>query len=299
MIEYQDFKNYLKAEYVGNLKIAETGASKGDAFLNTDSKEIYKIIEAIKGETDFNPLEFKERYLKIFEEKYKLSITRDWFIIEAVCSIGELHKVINIMSKRLREWYGLYFPELCEKIKDHEKFVDIIISKNKEEIVLELNVEQNLVAKYDDFQIEQILSYAKQLKAVFIHREEIIAYIEKEMKIQAPNIEAVAGAMVGAKLLSIAGSLEKLSKMPSSTIQILGAEKALFRHLRTNSKPPKYGVIINHALLANAKAKDHGRIARGIAGKISIAAKLDYFKGEFQGDKLKQQLFEKFENLRD
>ena len=109
-----------------------------------------------------------------------------------------------------------------------------------------------------------------------------------------PNIKAVCDVMIAAKLMEHAGSLKRLSEMPASTIQILGAEKALFRHMKTGAKPPRHGVIVSHSLIANSPEKMHGRIARTLADKISIAAKVDYFKGQFIGDKLRKELEGKF-----
>jgi nucleolar protein 56 len=109
-----------------------------------------------------------------------------------------------------------------------------------------------------------------------------------------PNIKAVCDVMVAASLIEHAGSLKRLSILPSSTIQILGAEKALFRHMKTGAKPPKHGIIVNHSLIAKSPDKMHGKIARAVADKISIAAKVDYFQGKFIGDKLRKELDEKF-----
>ena len=109
-----------------------------------------------------------------------------------------------------------------------------------------------------------------------------------------PNTKAICGAYLGAKLIEHAGSFKRLSEMPASTIQILGAEKALFRHLKTGAKPPRHGLIVNHLLIANAPDSMHGKIARALADKIAIASKVDYFKGNFIGDKLIKELEQKF-----
>jgi nucleolar protein 56 len=101
----------------------------------------------------------------------------------------------------------------------------------------------------------------------------------------------ITGGLIGAKLLEKAKSLKHLAMMPSSTIQLLGAETALFRHLRNKSiRPPKHGLIISHSFVMDAKRQDKGAAARKLAAKISIAARVDYFKGEFIGDILKEDL---------
>ena len=109
-----------------------------------------------------------------------------------------------------------------------------------------------------------------------------------------PNIKAVCDVIVAAKLIEHAGSLKRLSMLPASTVQILGAEKALFRHMKTGSKPPRHGVIVNHLLIAKAPDRMHGKIARTLADKISIAAKVDYFQGKFIGDILRKEIEDKF-----
>ncbi len=114
------------------------------------------------------------------------------------------------------------------------------------------------------------------------------------MKDYCPNITVVAGVMVGAKLIALAGDLKRLILFPSSTVQLLGAEKALFRHMKTGARVPKHGIIHEHALVAKASKENKGKAARALADKISMAAKIDYFKGEFIGDKLKKKLEERF-----
>ena len=121
--------------------------------------------------------------------------------------------------------------------------------------------------------------------------DSILKYLEKLMKRCCPNILEIAGTTIGAKLILIASGLKRLSGFPASTVQLLGAEKALFRHM-TNKKfrPPKYGVIMQHQFIQSAKKQDKGKIARLLADKLSIAAKVDYFKGKFIGDKLKKEI---------
>jgi nucleolar protein 56 len=114
------------------------------------------------------------------------------------------------------------------------------------------------------------------------------------MKRYCPNLLEITGMMLGAKLIAKAGSLKRLSQFPASTIQVLGAEKALFRHMKTGARPPRHGMLIQHPIVAQAKQKEHGKRARTLADKISIAAKVDYFKGEFIGKKLKKELIDKF-----
>jgi nucleolar protein 56 len=120
------------------------------------------------------------------------------------------------------------------------------------------------------------------------------------MKTNCPNLNELAGTLIGAKLISIAGSLRKLAMFPASTVQLLGAEKALFRHMKNKKRylPPKYGVLHEHKYIQQNPKKYHGKIARLLADKIAIAVKIDYFKGDFKGDKLKKQVEEKIREMK-
>jgi nucleolar protein 56 len=118
------------------------------------------------------------------------------------------------------------------------------------------------------------------------------------MKEVAPNVTALVGPLLGARLLSLAGSLEELAKLPASTVQVLGAEKALFRALRTGGKPPKHGVIFQFAEIRRAPKWQRGKIARALATKLAIAAKVDFFTGRYIGDELKKRLYERIEEIK-
>ena len=121
--------------------------------------------------------------------------------------------------------------------------------------------------------------------------------LTRTMEEMAPNVRAVAGALLGARLIAIAGSLQNLAMRPASTIQVLGAEKALFRSLKTGARPPKHGLIFQHTLLHDAKRWQRGKIARVIAGKLAIAARADAFGGHFIGDKLKADINKRLEEI--
>jgi nucleolar protein 56 len=125
------------------------------------------------------------------------------------------------------------------------------------------------------------------------------SYVDKTMEEVAPNTRAVAGALLGARLIAIAGSLRNLAMRPASTIQVLGAEKALFRSLKTGARPPKHGLIFQHALLHDAKRWQRGKIARVLAGKLAIAVRTDAFGGRYVGDALKADIDKRLEEIRE
>jgi len=129
-------------------------------------------------------------------------------------------------------------------------------------------------------------------------RQKLTDYIAQVMKEVAPNVTALVGPLLGARLLSLAGSLEELAKLPASTVQVLGAEKALFRALRTGGKPPKHGVIFQYPEIRKAPKWQRGKISRALATKLSIAARIDFFTGRYVGDELRSKLIERIEEIK-
>jgi nucleolar protein 56 len=147
--------------------------------------------------------------------------------------------------------------------------------------------------------LEQIQALAKNVLEFYELRKNMENYLDRTMEEMAPNVRAVAGALLGARLIAIAGSLQNLAMRPASTIQVLGAEKALFRSLKTGARPPKHGLIFQHTLLHDAKRWQRGKIARVIAGKLAIAARVDAFGGHYIGDRLKADVNKRLEEIRE
>ncbi len=239
--------------------------------------------------------DFRELRKKLIAEtrkKIKESVSEDNMIVQSVSSIEEADRAANMLARRLREWYSFYCPEFSDSIASHEKFAELIQKKTKNELLKEKGIApaHSMGADMPKQDTDAMMELAKALDYLYKLKEKQAGYLEKKMKNYCPNITAITGSLIGAKLLAIAGSLEKLSRYPSSTIQMLGAEKALFRHLMTGAKVPKYGILHEHPLISQAKKTEHGRIARLLADKISIAAKVDFFKGKFVGDKLMEEI---------
>jgi len=228
--------------------------------------------------------------ITIAKNKIKNSVKQDTLIIQAINNIDELDRVANTLIKRLREWYELYLPEFSKKIKDNEKFVELILKKKKTELLKEINLssESSMGADLSQNDLKPVNELAERILSLYKLRQSQSDYLELMIKKTYPNMYAITGSQIGAKLISFAGSFEKLAKFPASTIQLLGAEEALFRHLRTGAKSPKYGILHEHSLVA--KAPEKGKAARALADKISIAVKVDFFKGSFIGEKLRKDL---------
>lgn len=237
---------------------------------------------------------FREANLRETKKKIRESVSKGSLIVQVSSLIEELDKVFNTIAKRLREWYSYVLPELCDT-SDNEKLVKAA-QRPRDQLMAELGIKETMGADLADEDVEQILVIAREGERILDLKRQQKHYLEKLMQEHCPNLCAVAGASLGAKLLVHAGSLMKLAEMPSSTVQLLGAEKALFRHLRSGARPPKHGVILQHELLGKARQK--GKAARLMADKISMASKIDYFNGEYIGEKLRMELEKKLEGLR-
>ena len=259
-------------------------------------KFLYDILLFFKDKKYYS--HFYKKNLEITKDSIRESVNNDALIIQTTNSIEEIDKTVNLLTKRLRDWYALYNPEISNKIEDHKKFVSLITKKSKSQLLKELNVDEKnaMGADLKDKDVSAILLLATQISNFYKLRAHYESYLEELEKETCPNFSVVAGATIAAKMLSHAGSLKRLVEMPASTIQIIGAEKALFRHMRNKRKNlcPKFGLIHEHQLIQKSKKEMYGKVARALADKLSIAVKIDYFKGKFIGDKLKKELIDKF-----
>tara|TARA_Y100000034_G_scaffold14075_2_gene14734 strand:- start:10116 stop:11024 length:909 start_codon:yes stop_codon:yes gene_type:complete len=254
--------------------------------LNIEEKR--QILAYLKNKDYFK--EFIKENKQITKEKLIKSINEENLIIQTINNIEEIEKCTNMLTKRLREWYSLYLPELDKETEKHENYSELILRKNKTELLKQLKIkkEQCLGKDLDKRHVNEIKFLAGEISNLFKLKKKHELYLEQLILSYMPNTQIVAGTMIAAKLLSHAGSLLRFVEFPSSTIQLLGAEKALFRHLKTGARCPKHGLIISHELVTRAKNK--GKMARILADKILIAAKVDYFKGDLIGDKLRNKL---------
>ena len=238
----------------------------------------------------------------------EVSQSSDLHITQAINTLDETDRMINSMGSRMREWYGLHFPELDNLIDSVNGYSQIVLAGKRENIskenfenagfpeskveMLSLVKEKSRGGDITEKNLGIVQTLAKQILDLFELRKTIEEHIEEQMAAELPNITAVLGAAVGARILAHAGSLKRLSSMPASTIQILGAEKALFRSLKTGANPPKHGILFQHAIVHAAPKWQRGKIARAVAGKAAIAARVDVY-----GDGLNQTLLDKL-NIR-
>lgn len=267
---------------------------KHDAII-PEGNDLHHILLHFKDRKYFS--EFSKRNLEITRESIANSVGKDTLIIQTATIIEELDRTLNGLSKRLRDWYSLHNPEVPNRIRDHQKFASAIAKSTKRQLLKELDINEkdSMGAEFNEKDLSPILMLASQINSLYGLRERYELYLRELEKEVCPNIAAILGATITAKLLEHTGSLKRLAEMPASTLQILGAEKALFRHLRNSrNRPPKYGILHEHPMIQKSKRQMHGKVARALADKASIAARVDYFKGKPIGDKLKKELISKF-----
>lgn len=236
----------------------------------------------------------RERLLVDTREKLVDAVNDDILIMQSLATIDDLSTQINSLSKRLREWFGYILPELCESITDNEAFVRIVASKPLADLVLEFAPSGSMGKHLTGADYDAVHTLAKSADALIQTKSDLVSYLGSLLSRSMPNVRHLVGVTIGARLLSSAGSLRALAMLPASTVQLLGAEKALFRHLKTGARTPKHGYIVNHPLVQKANRADTGKVARGLADKISLCAKIDYFKGGFIAEEYLTQLRKKF-----
>ena len=219
----------------------------------------------------------------------------DLHIVQAINALDELDKIINAIGTRMREWYGLHFPELDNLVQSLVAYGEIVsaaglrtnisrqllesvgIQEKKSEVILDAASR----SKGGDMTPENLAIVARLANQVVAQsdvRRVLSDHIETAMESVAPNVKELLTAAVGARLIAKAGSLARLATLPASTIQVLGAEKALFRALKTGARPPKHGLLFQHPLIHSAPKWQRGKIARAVASKVAIAARIDYYR---------------------
>ncbi|MFB6088182.1 MAG: NOP5/NOP56 family protein [Candidatus Aenigmatarchaeota archaeon] len=268
----------------------------GKVYVNKNIEELALKYGFVENKKEFR--DFLSKY-SIYNTKsqIKVSVKKDKVMGQAVSALEDIGDISNRFSERLREWYALYFPELESEIDNNERFAEIVSEKPKREDHEDFS--KSMGIDLENIDTEMLRKYAEETKRIFDLGNEVSEYLKSEMSSVAPNVTHIAGPQLAAQLISIAGSLEDLAKMPSSTIQLLGAEKALFRHMKGKGKPPKYGVLYKHPHVQNASDSNKGKVARAIASKLMMAARTDFYTQEFKGDKYEKELEEKINGIKE
>lgn len=254
--------------------------------------------------------------------KVKFNVHRnDNMIIQSIALLDQLDKDINTFSMRIREWYSYHFPELYKIVPENylyakaaniimnrkeftdekvDKLEEVLMDRSKAEAILEAS-KSSMGMDIAAIDLMNIELFTKRVVDLVEYRAKLANYLHDKMEGIAPNLATLIGDQVGARLISHAGSLTNLAKFPASTVQILGAEKALFRALKArSSKTPKYGLLFHSTFIGRADSKNKGRISRFLANKCSIASRIDCFTenpNSVFGEELKTQVEDRLKYL--
>ena len=226
--------------------------------------------------------------------RYKLKFSPDkidTMIVQAIALLDDLDKELNTYAMRVKEWYGWHFPEMTKILNDNIAYAKVVLKMGMRsnssttdlseilpeeiETAVKAAADRSMGTDISDEDLENIQSLAEQVVGFSEYRQQLSGYLTSRMTAIAPNLTALVGELVGARLIAHSGSLVNLSKSPASTIQILGAEKALFRALKTKHDTPKYGLIYHASLIGQATGKNKGKMARVLAAKAAIGLRVD------------------------
>lgn len=233
--------------------------------------------------------------------KVKFNVHRiDNMVMHSVSLLDQLDKNINTFAMRCREWYSNHFPELIKIVNDNYQFArcatlighrttmkeeivdkleDIVQDSSKAQAIYDAS-KTSMGQDFSEIDMMNVESFAKRVVDLSEYRMKLHTYLSNKMEKVAPNLSSLVGEQIGARLISHAGSLTSLAKYPASTVQILGAEKALFRALKSKGNTPKYGLLFHSSFIGRAAQKNKGRISRYLANKCSIASRIDCFSDE-------------------
>ncbi len=266
---------------------------------------------------DYTSIEtIRQKSIAAAEEAIRKAGSRpDLHLVQAIQALDDTDKFLNITATRTAEWYGLHFPELTQMVTDNVSLCKMIVAAGRRDGYTaellqgrgftEKKVEAMLTAKerskggeMSDSDLARVKALASLAVELSGERDKLNEYVESAMKKISPNVAELAGATIGARLMAKAGGLDRLAVLPASTIQILGAEKALFRALRTGARPPKHGILFQHQEVHTAPKWQRGKIARTLANKIAIAARVDYYRGT-EETSLKAGLDKRIESIKE
>jgi len=220
----------------------------------------------------------------------------DTMLVQAISLLDDLDKEINIYAMRVREWYGWHFPELSSIVADNLAYARVVKKMGPRTNALDVDLadilpldlaeevqrqaQVSMGTEVSEADIANVQELCDQVLDISEYREELYDYLRNRMQALAPQLTVLVGELVGARLIAHAGSLMSLAKYPASTIQILGAEKALFRALKTKHETPKYGLIYHASLVGQTAPKNKGKISRVLAAKCSLAIRVDALSDE-------------------
>ncbi|KRX08155.1 hypothetical protein PPERSA_01700 [Pseudocohnilembus persalinus] len=283
---------------VQDKKLAKNIAEELEIECSTQELDLFRAVRAqmntlIEGLTE---AELKQMTLGLSHglSRYKVAFTADkvdTMIVQAISLLDDLDKELNNYMMRLREWFGWHFPEMSKIITDNLIYAKCVLKiGNREKVsqcefdgILPEDVEKevrqaaeiSMGTEINSIDEQYIQNLAEQVVGLSEYRESLSEYLKNRMHAVAPNMTQVLGELVGARLISHAGSLVNLAKFPASTVQILGAEKALFKAMKNKKNTPKYGLIYQASLVGQASTKLKGKISRTLAAKTALCIRCD------------------------
>lgn len=258
-------------------------------------------------------LETRNKFLEKAKKQTQEALSRkDSLTIQAIRALDDLDDVKALLQQRVAEWFKINFPDLRAndelisrvaaefggKEMFEEEGLKEIVGESKASAIMRVRGE-SFGAKFDEGDAYALQSMAEQVVSVMEARKKIQDYVTELAGKEMKNLSALLEPLLAARLLALAGSLKNLAEMPASTVQVIGAEKSLFKHLRQHTRPPKHGIIFQHPAINGAPMDQRGRIARSLAAKLSIAAKADYYTGNFIAEKLKEDFEKRLEQIRE
>ena len=284
--------HYQNLKY--NSKFTYQFPSKGGDYLRSNLGEFLHETGFLDSAEDLWNITRKLAF-QVTERKLKeASLSDDLLLIQAIHAIEELEEAEVKLVERIREWYPVHFPEMDE-VRDHTRYVALVAEYGDRDSVIKsgaldlsssvsngkMESEMSLGAELSPSDLEVIQGFARTIQSIQESKKSTTDYVDAKMDEMAPNLRDLLGGSLGAKIIAHTGGIKRLALLPSSTVQILGAEKALFRHLKTGERPPKHGLIYQHPDVRGSRWWIRGKVARALAGKISLAVRKDYFSGEY------------------
>lgn len=300
-------KKVLKEEVDDKMLVLDSklGKSINEKFknLNTVTNEkLNELIRCIRGNVSVCIPGLTEQHMSSMMlgvghhvSRFKLKFSPDkidTMVVQAIGLLDDLDKQINNYTMKMREWYGWHYPELFKIVQTNpDCYLDVIIHGGRRtsfksvdftpymasEMAAQVieTAEVSMGVDVTDEDLINMQAVSESTKGLIQYREELTNYVQDRMRILAPNVDVLVGHMIGARLLAHAGSLVNLAKYPSSTVQLIGAEKALFMALKTKKRTPKYGLLFQAQLVKDVPQKKMGTMARMLAAKVSLGARVD------------------------
>lgn len=278
------FFSSLDREFLSNLS----------SYAIVESDEAYRLLRKQFRDYAKSLCNMDDRQLNEFLSSFSIALSkhnlqgvvgRDRLIVQAVRSLDDLTRSVNVFIERLYEWYSLHYPEM-----KNSNVAELIAKHGRRENMPSYKQSTGVdLAESDEISLKD---FATMIQYLTEEKNKLEKYISAAMKETAHNFSSLVDPVLGARLIASAGSLERLARMPASTIQLLGAEKALFRHLQKQGKSPKYGLLYNSSLIQSAPNEHKGKIARIISSKLMLAARIDYYSGRDDAEKMKKDMME-------